>query len=113
MMKRTGTVLLAILLATGCMRQVNQAIAPEPEGGGTLSCAEIVTTCDSECTDPLCLHRCTMQGTAEARPLHDALLDCGQRNGCTDEDCMRASCPAEIAACVGPDAAPAAPPAPP
>jgi hypothetical protein len=89
------------LVIGGCIKHAQQIIAPEPEGGGTLSCAEIVETCDRECGDPLCLHRCSAHGTPEARPLHDAMLACGQRNGCTDEDCMRTSCAAEITDCLG------------
>jgi hypothetical protein len=93
---------LALLLAAGCMKQVQQAVAPEPEGGGTLTCAQIVEQCDANCGEPLCLHRCTSQGNPEGQGKHAALLDCGQRNSCTDEACMRASCPGEIEACVGP-----------
>jgi hypothetical protein len=103
---------LALSLITGCVQQVRQAIAPEPEAGGTLTCAEIVEQCDVHCSDPLCLHRCTGQGNPEGRDQHAALLDCGQRNGCTDEACMRASCPGEIEACKGapPAESPAAAP---
>jgi hypothetical protein len=99
-------------LLCGCLNQAARIVSPAPEGGGTLSCREIVETCDSACTQPLCLHGCTNQGTAEAQQLHGALLGCGERNGCTDEVCMRASCAAEIDACQGPPPpeAPAAPP---
>jgi len=112
---------LALSLVAGCVKQVQQAVAPEPEGGGTLTCAEIVQQCDANCGDPLCLHRCTSQGNPQGKDQHAALLDCGQRNSCTDEACMRASCPGEIEACMGgppPAEAPAeapgqAPPPPP
>ncbi|MGE0545726.1 MAG: hypothetical protein AB7O24_11355 [Kofleriaceae bacterium] len=93
--------LLMGLLAVGRIQSAKQVIAPEPEGGGSLSCREIVETCDTSCSDPLCLHQCSPQGTPDARAQHDALLDCGQRNGCADETCMRASCPSEIDACMG------------
>jgi hypothetical protein len=86
----------------GCFAQVQNLIDPsssEPVAAGALSCREIIETCDSACTDPMCLHRCTAQGTAEAQPQHDALLTCGQRNGCVDEVCMRTSCPVELEAC--------------
>lgn len=86
----------------GCINQATRIVSPAPEGGGTLSCREIVETCDSACTQPLCLHGCTQQGHADAQQQHDALLSCGQRNGCTDEACMRESCPAEIEICLGP-----------
>jgi len=103
---------LIVFAAAGCVSQAKQALAPEPEGGGTLSCREIVEQCDAQCSDPLCLHQCTPQGLPEARTEHDALLDCGQSHGCTDQACMEQSCGAEVQACMGPsepDAAPAAP----
>lgn len=102
--------LLALSLVAGCMK-MQQVVAPEPEGGGTLGCAEIVEQCDAHCGDPLCLHRCTGQGNPEGRDKHAALLDCGQRNGCTDEACMRGGCPAEIEACKGPPPETQTPPA--
>lgn len=93
----------------GCVSQAKQALAPEPEGGGTLTCREIVEQCDANCSDPLCLHQCTPQGTEEARGQHSALLDCGQRNSCTDQDCMQQNCPAEITTCMGPTETPSEP----
>jgi hypothetical protein len=99
-------IVLSAMAAGGCLQQARQVLAPEPEGGGALSCREIVHTCDAACSDPLCLHACTRQGTPEAQPLHDALLDCGQRGGCIDEECMRARCHAELDACLGPDREP-------
>ena len=103
---------LVLVLVAGCVKQMQQVVAPEPEGGGTLTCAEIVQQCDVNCSDPLCLHRCTSQGDQQGQDKHAALLDCGQRNGCTDEACMRASCPDEIESCVGPAPAPAETPEP-
>jgi hypothetical protein len=100
------------LCAAGCFKQAQQALAPTPEGAGGFSCREIVENCDRECTDPLCLNSCTSQGTAEAAPQHAALLDCGQRNGCMDEDCMRDKCPQEIETCLGPTPAPTSEPDP-
>jgi len=101
---------LIVALAGGCVSRAKEAlVGPEPEGGGTLTCKELVETCDASCSDPLCLHRCSPQGTPDARAQHDALLECGERASCTDEACMRASCPTELAACVGPEeTAPAA-----
>jgi hypothetical protein len=94
---------LALLIAlAGCISKAKEVIAPQPEGVGTLSCREIVEQCDSQCSDPLCVNRCTGEGTQEAQGQHAALLDCGQRNACTDQTCMEQSCPSEIAACMGP-----------
>ena len=106
---------LLIALLGGCLSKAKEAVSgPEPEGGGTLSCKEIVEQCDSQCSDPLCVHRCTPQGTEEARGQHQALIDCGQSNGCSDQDCMEQNCSAEVQACMGPaEAAPEAAPAPP
>jgi hypothetical protein len=87
----------------GCVSKAREAIAPQPEGVGTLSCREVVEQCDSQCGDPICLNRCTGEGTQEAQGQHAALLDCGQRNGCTDQTCMEQSCPTEISACMGPE----------
>lgn len=113
-MIRIALALLVWTAGPGCINKAKEAVTgPEPEGGGTLSCKEIVEQCDSQCSDPLCLHRCTPQGTEEARAQHDALLDCGQRNGCSDQDCMEQSCGAEIQACMGPaEAAPETAPEP-
>lgn len=106
---------LALLFVIGCVKRAKEIVAPEPEGGGTLTCAEIVQQCDANCTDPLCLHQCTSQGNEEGQGKHAALLDCGSQHQCTDEDCMRASCPNEITACMGPppESAPPATEAPP
>ena len=99
-------------IVSGCVSQAKQAIAPEPEGGGTLSCKEIVEQCDANCSDPLCLHQCGPQGTPEARGQHDVLLECGQRNGCTDQECMQQNCSQEIQTCMGPAETLGEPPAP-
>ena len=96
-----------VALVCGCVNKAKEVIqGPEPEGGGTLTCKQIVEDCDSQCSDPLCLHRCSPQGLPEARAQHEALLDCGERASCTDEACMRANCPNELTACVGPEEAP-------
>lgn len=101
------------LLLVGCVSKAKEVVTgPEPEGGGTLSCKEIVEQCDSQCSDPLCLHRCTPQGTDDAKMQHDALLDCGQRNGCSAQDCMEQNCSAEIQTCMGPAETPSQPEAP-
>jgi hypothetical protein len=86
----------------GCINQAARAVNPPPEGGGTLTCREIVETCDSGCSTPFCLHGCTNQGTTEAAPQHQALLDCGQSAGCTDQACMETNCPTQIETCMGP-----------
>ncbi|MBA3396652.1 MAG: hypothetical protein H0T89_28735 [Deltaproteobacteria bacterium] len=103
------TRVLLVLALAGCVNRAKEALAPEPEGGGTLTCREIVETCDSACSDPLCLHRCSPQGIPEARAQHDALLSCGENHGCTDEECMRTNCPTELETCLGPDPQPSAP----
>ena len=89
----------------GCIKQAVDAVNPAPEGGGTQSCREIVETCDKECTQLMCLHACTRNGTTEAAQQHDALLSCGQNHGCVDEACMRSNCTAEIDVCMGPEPA--------
>lgn len=94
-------VLFTSVALVGCIQQAKQAIAPAPEGVGTLTCREVVEQCDSQCSDPLCVNRCTGDGNEQAQGQHAALLDCGQRNGCTDQACMEQSCPDEISACMG------------
>jgi hypothetical protein len=98
---------------SGCISKAREALAPQPESVGTLTCREVVEQCDSQCSDPLCVNRCTEQGNQEAQGQHAALLDCGQRSGCTDQACIEASCPSEIAACMGTSDAPADETAPP
>ncbi len=93
--------LILVIMCFGCVKQAAQIANPAPEGGGTLSCREIMETCDSACTQPFCLHGCTNQGTAEAADQHEALLGCGERNGCIDEECMRANCMGEFETCQG------------
>jgi hypothetical protein len=100
----TRVVVIVALLGLGCLSKAKEALqGPEPEGGGTLTCKQIVEDCDSQCSDPLCLHRCSPQGLPDARAQHEALLECGERASCTDEACMRASCPNELTACIGPE----------
>jgi hypothetical protein len=93
--------LLGLASATACINQARQVVAPEPDGTGTLACREIVEQCDSQCGDPFCLQRCSGQGNPDGAAQHQALLDCGQRNSCTDQDCMQANCPGEIQTCMG------------
>ena len=92
---------ITLALLSSCVHQARQVVAPEPDGTGVLSCREIVEQCDSTCSDPFCLAQCSNQGTPEGAAQHQALLDCGQRSGCTDQACMEASCPGEIGACMG------------
>jgi len=101
---------LLIFLA-GCIAQINNAINPPAAGGGTLTCRQIVETCDSQCSDPLCVRRCGDQGTTEAAQQHDALVECAQRNGCADEPCIRSSCGSEADTCQGPEPVEQDPPA--
>jgi hypothetical protein len=92
---------LAFCFLAGCIAQVQTAINPTPSGGGTLTCRQVAEQCDSQCRDPLCLRRCGEQGTPEAAQQHAAVVDCGQRNSCMDEGCMRSSCAVEMATCEG------------
>ena len=93
--------LFAIVLLVGCSKQVQQVMGPDPDQVGTLSCREVVESCDAQCTDPICVNKCSEQGTREAQPQHAALVDCAQRNGCMDRDCMEQKCPQEIQTCMG------------
>jgi len=102
-MGRLALVIALGFAVGGCISKAKEAIAPAPEGTGTLSCRDIVEQCDSQCGDPICLNRCSNEGTQEGAGQHAALLDCGQRNGCTDQACMEKSCPNEISACIGPN----------
>jgi hypothetical protein len=98
---------IALAFTIGCINQAKQAVAPDPpQGTGTLSCSEIVNQCDTQCGDPICIQRCSNQGNADGAPKHAALVDCGQRNNCTDQDCIQANCPNEIAACMSEPAPP-------
>ncbi|HEY0249881.1 MAG TPA: hypothetical protein VGC41_00055, partial [Kofleriaceae bacterium] len=97
------TSLILVFAIGGCLSQISNAVnppAPTPApGGGTTTCAQIVTDCDASCTLPSCLHNCSASGTEEGRTQHDALLTCGEGAGCLDEACMREHCPAEVQAC--------------
>jgi len=94
--------LLALLLVSGCIGQIQNAISPPPTTAGTSTCREIVETCDRACTDPLCVRSCTAQGTPEAQAQHTAVVDCAQQHACTDETCIHDNCAAEAATCEGP-----------
>jgi hypothetical protein len=93
---------VGIVGLASCINQAKQAVAPEPDGTGTLACRDIVEQCDSQCGDPFCIQRCSGQGNPDGAAQHQALVDCGQRNSCTDQDCMQANCPGEIQTCMGP-----------
>lgn len=103
---RFGLVFVVLSVSSCVVRQAQQAVEPQPDGTGTLSCREIVEQCDSQCGDPFCVSGCSSQGTADGAAQHQALVDCGQRNACTDQDCMQNNCPGEIQACMGEAAAP-------
>ena len=103
-MRRSALAIVIVVALASCISKAKEAIAPAPpEGTGALTCREVVEQCDSQCGDPICLNNCTGQGTPDAASQHAALLDCGQRNGCTDQACMEQSCPNEISACMGPN----------
>ena len=91
------------------MTSATRAVSPPASGGGTLTCRQIVEQCDAQCRDPFCVQRCGEQGTAEAARQHDAVVECAQRNGCTDEPCIRTNCGAEADACQGTEPGEAAP----
>lgn len=106
---------LLLVGLVGCINQAAKVVNPPPEGGGMMTCAQIAEQCDAQCSNPLCLHGCSNQGTAEAAQQHDAVLSCGERNSCMDETCMRTNCEAEMTVCQGapqPDEPVLAPPAP-
>jgi len=94
-----------VVFLTGCLAQATAAISPTPSGTGTLTCGQIVETCDSQCGDPLCVRRCGDQGTPDAAQQHAALVECAQGNRCTDEACIRSNCATEADTCGGPPAA--------
>lgn len=95
--------LVLSLLVAGCIAQARATIDPPATGGGTLTCRQIAEQCDSQCTNPMCVRACGNQGTPEAAALHNAVVDCAQRNNCMDGDCIQASCGPEYEACKGPD----------
>jgi hypothetical protein len=97
---------LSLAFATGCIAQLQERFNPPAAGGGTLTCRQIVEQCDAACGDPMCVRRCGDQGTTEAAQQHDAVVDCAQRNGCTDEACIRTQCAAEATTCQGPEPLP-------
>jgi hypothetical protein len=88
-----------VTLACGCMLKMPGSSTPPVTSGGTERCREIMETCDNSCQSPDCLQSCTERGTPDAQQLHSAVVSCGQRNFCTSEDCMRASCSGEVDAC--------------
>jgi hypothetical protein len=94
---------LILVLVAGCISQITNAVNPPaatpPPGGGTLTCAQIVTDCDAQCSLPSCLDGCSANGTDEGRAQHDALIACGKNAGCLDEACMREKCPDEVKTC--------------
>jgi hypothetical protein len=93
---RLATLLIAV---TACVVNMPGQATPPVTSGGTEACREIMETCDTTCQTPDCVQSCTARGTPDAQRAHNALISCGQRNFCTSEDCMRASCGAEIDAC--------------
>lgn len=100
--------LLLVLLFAGCIVQAQNAINPPATGGGTLTCRQIAEQCDSQCTNPICVRQCGNQGTPDAALLHNAVVDCAQRNSCLDQACLETQCGAEFSACRGPDQGPPA-----
>jgi hypothetical protein len=73
------------------------------DGGATeLDCPQVFD-CVSVCADgdDPCVEACIGRGSAAALVLANAVLECADRNGCTDEDCLAASCGPELVACAG------------
>jgi hypothetical protein len=100
-------------LAVGCIKNVPGASRPEvADNGGTWTCAQIVDQCDRDCNSIACLDQCTARGTVEAQQQHNAVVSCGQHSFCTNEDCMRANCAAEMQTCAGDQQVPPADPPP-
>jgi hypothetical protein len=95
--------LVLFVLLAGCIAQARATIDPPASGGGTLTCRQIAEQCDRQCTNPMCIRACGNQGTPEAAQLHNAVVDCGQRNNCMDQECLETQCGAEFEACKGPD----------
>jgi hypothetical protein len=89
------------LFLAGCISQMQNAVAPPSpaESTGTLTCGEIVTRCDSTCSDPICVQTCTQQGTPQAAQLHATVVECAKENACMDEPCIRTKCSKEADAC--------------
>ncbi len=118
MVRALGGVLLGLLVVLvvvplgACISSITgNPNRPEvKDTGGTWTCKQIVEDCDNACTVPSCLDECTARGTPDAQAQHSAAIACGQRNFCMNEDCMRASCQAEMEACAPEAAAPADPP---
>lgn len=99
-----GSLRLVLLMSlVGCIAQARASLDPPASGGGTLSCRQIAEQCDSQCTNPMCVRACGNQGTPDAAALHNAVVDCGMRNNCTDQTCMETQCGAEFTACRGPE----------
>lgn len=96
---------MALLVFAGCIAQARASLDPPAAGGGTLTCREIAEQCDAQCTNPMCIRACGNQGTPDAAALHNAVVDCAQRNNCLDEECIHAQCETELQACRGPEPA--------
>ncbi len=95
--------LVLYVLLAGCIAQARTAIDPPASGGGTLSCWQVVEQCDTQCSNPMCVRACGNQGTVDGAALHNAVVDCAQRNSCVDQECIEAQCNAEAQACRGPE----------
>jgi hypothetical protein len=94
-----------LALGSACIVNLPGASRPPVATGGTWSCQQIAEQCDSACQSPSCLDECTTRGTPEAQQQHNAVVSCGQRNFCTNEDCMRANCNDEMQGCAAEPAA--------
>ena len=90
---------LLSLVVTACVVNVPGTQRPEVTSGGTWTCAQIVEQCDNQCQAVTCLDACTANGTPDAQQQHNAVVSCGQRSLCTNEDCMRAHCNDEMQVC--------------
>jgi len=93
--------LACVVLLGACISSITgtQQRPEVKDTGGTWTCKQIVEDCDKACTSPACLDECTAHGTPDAQAEHNAAISCGQKNFCMNEDCMRASCQAEMDAC--------------
>lgn len=68
------------------------------DGGPGLSCPELFECIDA-CADSACEDACIERGTPEGLVLAGALAACADENSCTTEECLSASCGAELLAC--------------
>src|ERR1051326_5854638 len=67
---------------------------------GSLTCIQILE-CAAACADndDACSSACEDQGSADAKAKADALVDCANKNSCTDATCFQTKCKTTLDAC--------------